>query len=95
MGDQRGSTMISNSFQKIKKVRSYVLEVAIQCGYAGMFVIVAVSLKHGLSHYVFAVYRHILATLVIAPFALVLERFNFVHHFVLVSCFNILLFGSI
>ncbi|XP_044479136.1 WAT1-related protein At1g21890-like [Mangifera indica] len=66
--------MISNSFQKIKKVRSYVLEVAIQCGYAGMFVIVAVSLKHGLSHYVFAVYRHILATLVIAPFALVLER---------------------
>lgn len=55
-------------------MKAYLLEVSIQCGYAGMFVITMVSLNHGMSHYVLAVYRHVVATLVIAPFALLLER---------------------
>ncbi|KAJ0024812.1 hypothetical protein Pint_08202 [Pistacia integerrima] len=73
-GNQRASSKISKWLQEIKKVRAYLLEVSIQCGYAGMFVITMVSLNHGMSHYVLAVYRHVVAALVIAPFALVLER---------------------
>jgi hypothetical protein len=48
--------------------------VSLQFGYAGMYIITMVSLKHGMSHYILAVYRHVVATIVIAPFALVLER---------------------
>ncbi|KAK2969884.1 hypothetical protein RJ640_027867 [Escallonia rubra] len=39
-----------------------------------MYIITMVSLKRGMSHWVLVVYRHVVATLVIAPFALVLER---------------------
>jgi hypothetical protein len=48
--------------------------VSLQFGYAGMYIITMVSLKHGMSHYILAVYRHVVATIVIAPFALVPER---------------------
>ncbi|KAJ7006651.1 WAT1-related protein [Populus alba x Populus x berolinensis] len=48
--------------------------VSLQFGYAGMYIITMVSLKHGMSHYILAMYRHVVATIVIAPFAFVLER---------------------
>ena len=60
--------------QGLKKVKPYLAIVSLQFGYAGMYIITMVSFKHGMSHYILAVYRHVVATLVIAPFAFVLER---------------------
>lgn len=56
------------------KVKPYLAMVCLQFGYAGMYIITMVSLKRGMNHWIFVVYRHVVATIVIAPFALVLER---------------------
>jgi hypothetical protein len=48
--------------------------ISLQFGYAGMYIVSMVSLKRGMSHYVLATYRHVVATIVIAPFAILLER---------------------
>ncbi|XP_022958266.1 WAT1-related protein At1g21890-like [Cucurbita moschata] len=57
---------------KIRK--AYFAVVFLQASIAVMYTIVAISLKHGLNHFVFSVYRHAVATVVLAPFALILER---------------------
>lgn len=59
----------------LSKFKPYLAIISLQFGYAGMYIITMVSLKHGMSHYVLAVYRHVVATIVLAPFAFVLERF--------------------
>ncbi|XP_010999364.1 PREDICTED: WAT1-related protein At4g08300-like [Populus euphratica] len=71
MGDQ---TPCEKLCLGLKKVKHYLAMVSLQFGYAGMYIITMVSLKHGMSHYILAVYRHVVAALVIAPFAFVLER---------------------
>lgn len=48
--------------------------ISLQFGYAGMNIITKVSLTNGMSHYVLVVYRHAVATIVIAPFAFFVER---------------------
>ncbi|XP_022141610.1 WAT1-related protein At4g08300-like [Momordica charantia] len=58
----------------VRKMKPYLATVFLQISFAVMYTIVAVSLKHGLSHFVFSVYRHAVATLFIVPFALILER---------------------
>ncbi|KAK9096025.1 hypothetical protein Sjap_021522 [Stephania japonica] len=58
----------------LKKIKPHLAMVLLQFGYAGMFIVTVLCLKRGLSHYVLAVYRHAIATVAIAPFALVLER---------------------
>ncbi|GMH31359.1 hypothetical protein Nepgr_033202 [Nepenthes gracilis] len=58
----------------LHKAKPYLAVVCLQFGYSGMHVINAVTLKRGMNHYVLTVYRHVAATLAIAPFALVLER---------------------
>ncbi|XAR62792.1 hypothetical protein NMG60_11017672 [Bertholletia excelsa] len=58
----------------LNKVKPYLAMVSLQLGYAGLYITAMVSLKRGMSHYTFVVYRHAAATLFIAPFALVLER---------------------
>ncbi|PKI38440.1 hypothetical protein CRG98_041139 [Punica granatum] len=58
----------------LKNVKPYLAMVSLQFGYAGMYIITKISLNHGMSHFVLVVYRHAVATVVIAPFALVLER---------------------
>lgn len=55
-------------------VKPYLAIISLQFGYAGMYIISLVSLKGGMSHFILVVYRHAVATLAIAPFALVLER---------------------
>lgn len=45
-----------------------------QFGYAGMSIIAKSALNQGMSPHVLVVYRHAIATLVIAPFALVFDR---------------------
>lgn len=41
-----------------------------------MYIISKETLNHGMSRYVLIVYRNAIAALVLAPFALVLERFT-------------------
>lgn len=65
----------NNLFQWLKP---YIAMISLQFGYAGMNIITKVSLNHGMSHYVLVVYRHAFATLSIAPFALILERYNYI-----------------
>ena len=71
MGDQGQIRKLS---QMLTRVKPYLAIVALQFGYAGMFIVVMLSLKRGMNNYVLVVYRHAVATLVMAPFALVLER---------------------
>jgi len=49
--------------------------ISLQFGYAGMTIITKISLNHGMSHYVLVVFRHAFATIAIAPFAFIFERF--------------------
>ncbi|CAD5313407.1 unnamed protein product [Arabidopsis thaliana] len=58
----------------MNSLKPYLAMISMQFGYAGMYIITMVSLKHGMNHYVLAVYRHAIATAVIAPFALFHER---------------------
>lgn len=58
----------------IQNSKPYFAMISLQFGYAGMNIITKVSLNHGMSHYVLVVYRHAIATAVIAPFAFLFER---------------------
>ncbi|MFQ6642350.1 hypothetical protein Gotur_017951, partial [Gossypium turneri] len=69
MGDQ---SALSNVWDKVKP---FLAIVSLQFGYAGMYIISLVSLKQGMSNFILCTYRHVVATIVIAPFAFVLERF--------------------
>lgn len=62
---------LSIAFEKSKP---YLAMISLQFGYAGMNIITKVSLTNGMSHYVLVVYRHAVATAVIAPFAFFVER---------------------
>jgi len=55
--------------------KPYLAMISLQFGYAGMTIITKISLNQGMSHYVLVVYRHAFATLAIAPFAFIFERF--------------------
>ncbi|WCJ44626.1 nodulin MtN21 /EamA-like transporter family protein [Euphorbia peplus] len=72
MGDQKSTC--GNLSEKLVKAKPFLAMVSLQFGYAGMYIVTMVSLKHGMSHYILGVYRHVVATIVIAPFAFVLER---------------------
>ncbi|KAK8704323.1 hypothetical protein V6N13_047950 [Hibiscus sabdariffa] len=61
----------------LNKVKPYLAMVSLQFGYAGMYIVSMVCLKHGMSNFILATYRHVVATIVVAPFAFVLERFLF------------------
>ncbi|GKV37674.1 hypothetical protein SLEP1_g45673 [Rubroshorea leprosula] len=58
----------------LKKAKPFLAMVSLQFGYAGMYIITIIALKKGMSHYILSVYRHVIAFLIMAPFALVLER---------------------
>jgi hypothetical protein len=80
-----------------EKAKPYIAMICLQFGYAGMNVITKVSLNGGMSHYVLVVYRHAFATVSIAPFALLLERYIYAHkrsmdetvHFFCLCCCNL------
>ncbi|MBA0672368.1 hypothetical protein Goklo_007337 [Gossypium klotzschianum] len=71
MGGQTPYAALRNMLNKVKP---YLSMVSLQFGYAGMFIISMVSLKHGMSNFILATYRHLAATIIIAPFAFLLER---------------------
>lgn len=58
----------------VKNSKPYIGMISLQFGYAGMNIITKMSLNGGMSHYVLVVYRHAIATAVIAPFAFFFER---------------------
>ncbi|KAK4746225.1 hypothetical protein SAY87_012537 [Trapa incisa] len=72
--------MICNHMEKLtsskflESSKLYFAMISLQIGYAAMNIITKVSLNQGMSHYVLVVYRHALATAVIAPFAIIFER---------------------
>ena len=60
--------------QLYNKVKPYFLVIIMQFGYAGMSIIGKYALNKGMSQHVFIAYQHAIAAVVIAPFAIVLDR---------------------
>ena len=59
---------------KYNKVKPFLALILLQFGVAGMYIISKFALNKGISQHVLIVYRHAIATAVIAPFAIVLDR---------------------
>lgn len=57
-----------------RRAKPFLAVVFLQVGFAGMDIISKAALNEGMSNYVFVVYRHIVAFLVIAPFAAILDK---------------------
>ncbi|PIN11397.1 hypothetical protein CDL12_16019 [Handroanthus impetiginosus] len=55
-------------------MKPYLAMIALQFGYAGMYIITLVSMNHGFSHWILVVYRHVVATLIVTPIAYFLEK---------------------
>lgn len=82
MANQSGNSCIVY----LNKMKPYLLMVALQFGSAGMYIICMATLTHGMSRYVLVVYRNAVATLAIAPFALLLERsINYLLHLIVIN----------
>ncbi|KNA07359.1 hypothetical protein SOVF_172670 [Spinacia oleracea] len=56
------------------KAKPFLAVIFLQFGLAGMDILSKVALNRGMSNYVLVVYRHAVATIVIAPFALVFDK---------------------
>ncbi|KAF7091318.1 hypothetical protein CFC21_093917 [Triticum aestivum] len=61
-------------WKAVNDAKPYLAMVLLQVGFAGMYIIAVASLKRGMSHFVLVVYRNLVATAVMAPFALYFER---------------------
>ncbi|KAL4621217.1 hypothetical protein ACB092_06G211900 [Castanea dentata] len=60
--------------QLYNKLKPYLAVFLLQLGNAGMAIVSKFALDKGMSQHVFVVYRHAIAFVVIAPFAIVLDR---------------------
>ncbi|CAN1304424.1 WAT1-related protein At2g37460 [Linum perenne] len=58
----------------LERSKPFMAVTFLQVGLAGMDILSKAALNQGMSNYVLVVYRHAVATIVIAPFALVLDR---------------------
>ncbi|XP_057972158.1 WAT1-related protein At2g37460-like [Malania oleifera] len=56
------------------RAKPFIAVVFLQFGFAGMDILTKVALNKGMSNYVLVVYRHVVATVVIAPFAIILDK---------------------
>ena len=72
MDKQESSGKLSEYFRKGKP---FFAVIFLQLGLSGMDIISKVALNEGMSIYVFVVYRHAVATIVMAPFAIVLDKY--------------------
>jgi len=68
---------VSKVGNMVNKAKPYVLTVGLQFGMAGTYLFTMASLNHGMSRFVFIVYRNAIAALALAPFALIFERCYF------------------
>ncbi|GLJ21803.1 hypothetical protein SUGI_0407130 [Cryptomeria japonica] len=64
----------ANIVELVNRYKPHLAMIAIQFDYAGMYIITSAALSNGMNQFVFVVYRHLIATLVISPFAYFLER---------------------
>jgi hypothetical protein len=60
--------------QLYNRLKPFLAVIVLQFGSAGMTIICKFTLDEGMSQHVLIVYRHAVATAVIAPFAIVLDR---------------------
>lgn len=58
----------------LTRAKAYLAIISLQFGYSGMYIVTSVCLKRGMNHFILSVYRHVFATIVIAPFALIFDR---------------------
>ncbi|CAI0426790.1 unnamed protein product [Linum tenue] len=58
----------------LERSKPFIAITFLQIGLAGMDILSKAALNQGMSNYVLVVYRHAVATLVIAPFALIFDR---------------------
>ncbi|KAJ8562716.1 hypothetical protein K7X08_031168 [Anisodus acutangulus] len=58
----------------LTSAKPYLAVIFLQIGYAGSAIIAKTALNNGMSHYTFAVYRNVIAVVVFAPCAALLER---------------------
>ncbi|KAJ4903912.1 WAT1-related protein [Raphanus sativus] len=58
----------------LKTWKPFLTVISLQFGYAGLSIIAKFALDRGMSPHVLAAYRHIVATIFIAPFAFFLDR---------------------
>jgi uncharacterized membrane protein YsdA (DUF1294 family) len=70
-----GLTYCEKTNAWLRNSKSYLLIISLQFGSAGMYVLTMDALNKGMSHYIFVVYRNVIATIALAPFAFFLERY--------------------
>ncbi|KAL1351807.1 hypothetical protein HN51_015681 [Arachis hypogaea] len=58
----------------LEKAKPFIGVIFLQFGFAGMDVLSKAALNKGMSNYVLVVYRHVVAFIVITPFALVIDK---------------------
>lgn len=63
-----------SSSRMLTRAKPFVAVILMQFGFAGMSIISKLALNKGMSQHVLVVYRHAVATVFIAPFALVFDR---------------------
>lgn len=63
-----------NSERRCHPCVLYLLMVFVQLGLAGLTILGDLALNDGMTPYTFVVYRHLISTLLIMPFALCKER---------------------
>lgn len=57
-----------------EKAKPFLAVIVLQFGYVGLSIISKFALNKGMSQHVLVVYRHVVATLVISPFAIIFDR---------------------
>ncbi|KAK1562962.1 hypothetical protein Q3G72_020139 [Acer saccharum] len=62
------------NFKWFNRARPFIGVIFLQVGLAGMDVLCKAALNQGMSNYVLVVYRHAVATLFMAPFAIILDK---------------------
>jgi hypothetical protein len=60
--------------ERLKAAKPFFAVVFLQFGLAGMDILCKAALNQGVSNYVLVVYRHAVATVVVAPFAVILDK---------------------
>lgn len=74
------SLTVRDSFIKLLvRIKPFAAVIFLQVGLAGMDVFSKVALNQGMSSYVYVVYRHVVATVAVAPFAFFLDRFVYLY----------------
>lgn len=61
--------------ERLKAAKPFFAVVFLQFGLAGMDILCKAALNQGVSNYVLVVYRHAVATVVVAPFAVILDKY--------------------